>query len=554
MLSVLILTTSLIHPGVTEVPPVPKHLVARIEVSSGKDAWASPLGHPIRPLLEDSEDLEMLRLGLMAASGIDLDVIAETLLGGPLIFETYRTRPTNQRLRDIPTPWDTHFLIRTWNSDQRLVSDALEATLRILSSSGRHVERDSYRGTPYAIVDNEVLVAHVGNRLVAGTHEEIVAEAIDRLLDQVRQPPLTTGEAHSLSFDVDLHSLRGSGGGLSSLQRRSGPLIDLTFHALVPFLDGRMTGTITWADDTVSLNANVTADVGDIPQAYLPRKGEGEPFWVPRSPETLAVLYAPRDLADWWRNRETLLPEGQQGRLAKFDQTMTTMFSGQSVAEDVFSQMSYDLAVVIDRQTYDEQVHLPDVRLPGFCVVTKVNDARTFGPTLQIAFQTLLSFLNTERAKTGEAPFLVETVMQEGTQVRLASLVPEASATGMAEGSIDFNYTPAMAVRDGWLLLGTSAEQGRRLVTAINQGQGAPIKGHLSLDLDADRATQAFRDNRDALIAQSILEKGTDVQTATEEVDGFLSLLDMITKASVTLELEEDVMRLTTHLDVKRAP
>jgi hypothetical protein len=102
-----------------------------------------------------------------------------------------------------------------------------------------------------------------------------------------------------------------------------------------------------------------------------------------------------------------------------------------------------------------------------------------------------------------------------------------------------------VAVVDDWLFVGTSLEQVRRLVSALRAGTLRPVvSGAFSLQVDGARVLHLATDNRDVLVAQSILEDGLGALDAGRHVDNLLALLGEL------LALDLSVTRAAGGLDV----
>ena len=190
----------------------------------------------------------------------------------------------------------------------------------------------------------------------------------------------------------------------------------------------------------------------------------------------------------------------------------------------------------------------PSVRLPAFCLVARLSDAPDFPAALGVAFQSLVSFMNTDRAREGAASFLLDVVPHEGVAVRTARLVPRAGEPAEALGT-DGNWSPSMAVVDDWVLVGSATEQVQRLITALHAGAPPAVRtGTLGFDLDVPAALALARENRAALVANAILEEGKDPETAARDLDALLSVADLLLRAEAAVTRAEDALLLELRL------
>ncbi len=487
-------------------------------------------------------ELEAGRGALHLAVGTDPAEWLAFLLGGELQLGAYEGPPRP----DGEGAGRRQLLGAARTPDSEGCQRILDALLAVIESDeGNDVRRRRHRDVSCASVNRNLHVAHHESILLLSSEHDLLTAALDRLLDGARAAAPAPAADGLLAFELDPELLRprdvqpAAGAARRALGRRlTNPLGNLLFAGLL-LEEGRVSGSLHAAPDALELRVALPPAPGDAPAAFFPPGAEA--FEVPVDDETLAVLALRRDLGDWWRQRESLMSGDSQAQIAKADETLSLLFMGSSPAEDVFSALGTELALVLDRQTFDGMPE-PDVKLPGACLVARLREPAAFGPAVQVAFQTLVGFLNTERAQQREAPFLLDSVEHEGVTLRAARLLPgEDEAPGT-----DANASPAVAVVDDWLFVGTSLEQVLRLVSALRAGALRPVAaGALSLHVDVVRALQLARDNRDVLVANSILEDGLSALDASKQVDEILSLLGELRS------LDLSVLRAADRLDVR---
>lgn len=517
---------------------LPEGRLASLRVPSGRALFDSgPVQRGLARLREAGalDELEQGRAALRAATGSDPAEWLDTLLGGEIQAALYAGRPSRLAPEGAAGPRQALAAVRV--RDPQAGQRALDALLAVMDGDpANDVRRDSYRGVPWARVNRRLVVACRDDVLLLGNDDDLLAAALDRLLDGAAPAePAPQGDG-LLAFRFLPDVLRpgdwrpAAGEARRALGKRiANPLGNLLLGGLLAG-DGPVTGWLDGEADGLELHLSLPPAPADAPAAWFPA---GEPgFAVPVSTETLAVLAVRRDLADWWRRRESLMGEESQPQLAKADETLSLLFMGGSPAEDVFAALEEELAIVVDRQAFAD-VAAPDVRLPAACLVARLKDPAAFGPSVAVAFQTLMGFLNTERAQERRQPFLLDAIEHAGATVRAARLLP--GRDGQPPGT-DANASPAVAVRGDWLLVGTSLEQVLRLLDALERGALRPVAGaHLSLQVDGARTLQLARDNREVLLAKSILEDGLTALDAGRHVDNLLALLGELSSLDVAV-------------------
>jgi hypothetical protein len=535
------------------VPPQPADLaaafpegrLAALRVPSGQELFDSaPLQLALTRLREHGAlaELDAGRAALRLATGSDPADWLAFLLGGEVQLGIYAPLPS--KLADEGSG-ERRLLAVARTRDAEGCQRILDAVLGVIESDqGNVVRRSRYRDVACVRINHELVVARLAELLLVASDDDLLAAALDRLLDGA--PPVATVPAGGglLAFSLDPELLRPrdwkplAGEARRALGKRiANPLGNLLFGGLL-LGEGAIDGSLGADGSTLELRVALPPAPADAPAAWFPPGAAA--FAVPATPQTLGVLALRRDLSGWWRERESLMSEDSQPQLAKTDETLSLLFMGGSPAEDVFAALGPELAVVVDRQTFADAPE-PDVKLPGACLVAHMHDPQAFGPAVQVAFQTLVGFLNTDRAQKRQAPFLIDAFEHEGTVVRAARLLPREGE----EPGTDSNASPAVAVVDDWLLVGTSLEQVRGLVDALHAGALRKVGGGpFSLTVDGAGLLALARDDRDVLVAQHILEEGLSAEEAGRKVDNLLALLGDVRS------LDLSVTRAADGLDV----
>jgi hypothetical protein len=400
-----------------------------------------------------------------------------------------------------------------------------------------------------ARVGHDFSVARQGEVLFLATTTELLQSAIDRRLDNaaIELPMPEPDGLLAFRLEPALFQERDARPVVKPARevlgrRIANPLGNLLFGGLLT-AEGPISGALDADAASLSLRVALPPVPADAPAAWFP---PGEPgFGVPADEQTVAVLALRRDVADWWRHRETLLAEDGQAQLAKADETISVLFMGASPAEDIFAALKPELALVVDRQLFAGAA-APAVKLPAACLVARARDPATLGPQLQVAFQSFVTFLNTDRAKDHRAPFLIDAVEHEGVSIRTARLLP--GAHGEAPG-MEANASPAIALVDDWVLVGTALEQVQRLVTAVHSGALRAVSGGpFCAQLDVTRGLQIARDDRDALIAKSVVEGGLELGAASARLDAALAALGELGSVDLSVLPAADRLAVTLHV------
>ncbi|MGQ0554081.1 MAG: hypothetical protein ACT4PU_12785 [Planctomycetota bacterium] len=568
---------------------LPENALGTLRVPSGLRLWESELGETFRAVAEAGDGLAELRqlgglVGLI--TGGDSEQLLIEVLGGESVLAVYG--PANQPDEAQETAEDgadggqeskpaksakRRVLAVARAADAENLKRGFDALVALAASGPKSgVRRGSHAGVPTVRFKQGAAAACTGPWLLVASDQALLHEGLARAADLsdasanlssdfAAQSSATDVPSSTALFEFRLDTellespaLRLPLAPAKLLGKRLvNPLANLLLGGLT-LGAGEVRGTLTAESGALLLSAQFPAAPSDAPAAYFP-PASAQPAVVPVSSETLAVLFLRRDLSDWWRQRESLLSSESQARLAKADETLGLLFGGLSPAEDVFAQLGPDLALVLDRQLFADGQPVPALRLPGACLVATLGDPQGFLPSLQVAFQSLIAFLNTTRAREHQPPFLISTHEHEGVQVHTARLLSSTSATGEADAvTSDANASPALACVGTTLLVGTSGEQVERLISALHAGHTQPGLGSAQFSLDLVALTALARDNQTALQAQSMLEKGLSPAEAGRELDGLLALLERFHSAEALLQSGAESLELQVRLHSKDRP
>jgi hypothetical protein len=551
----ILIVTSLLSLVLAVEPPqadlaatFPEGRLAAVRVASGQALFDSaPVQLALTRLREHGAlvELDAGRAALQLAFGVDPAEWLAFVLGGEVQLGVYPPKPS--KLAEEGTGRRRVLAVARTRGDEGC-GVILQKVLAVVEQDrGNQVRRSRYRDVECARINGELVVARVAEVLVVASDDDLLAAALDRLLDGASPAQAAPAGSGLLAFALEPELLRPrdwkpiAGEARRALGRRiANPLGNLLFGGMLPD-EGTLSGTLGADGSTLELRVALPPPV-ETPAAWFPPGAPG--FAVPASAQTIAVLALRRDLADWWRARETLMSAESQQQLAETDETLSLLFMGGSPAEDVFAALGPELALVVDRLSFDGLPE-PDVKLPGACLVARLRDPAAFGPAVQVAFQTLVGFLNTDRAQKRQSPFLLDSSVHEGVTVRAAKLLPREDEAP----STDWNASPALAVVDDWLLVGTSVEQVERLVGSVRSGALRQMAGGpFSLQIDGATLLALARDDREVLVAQNIIEKGHSLEEAGREIDVLLAALAEVRSLDLSVTQAADGLQVLLRL------
>jgi hypothetical protein len=164
-----------------------------IVVPSGARIAAGPLGSAFERLVESQPDLVNLRQYIETVTGRDVNDVLKAALGGSIEFGVYSI-PTARSRDGAPPRARRHIVATAKGGDARSMAAALEDVLVVLEGLGLSVSKRGYRGLEIVVVDRQVSLCRLRDRLFLATKSELLSEALDRHLDGDRTRSRTPRE------------------------------------------------------------------------------------------------------------------------------------------------------------------------------------------------------------------------------------------------------------------------------------------------------------------------------------------------------------------------
>ncbi|RKY19141.1 MAG: hypothetical protein DRQ55_11400 [Planctomycetota bacterium] len=449
----------------------------------------------------------------------------QELLGGPSELAVYQTE--GQRLSG--SAGARQVLLATRPPDCQRARARIDELTAACARAGMPTHEGSYRGVTYRRLGRQLVLAWLGEQLVIASNDELLADAVDGSRDPTRarsasKPP----DSVELALALDaLH--RKDFKGLRMARRRpvgrdALPILQLLLGPLGEQLadSGWALGTLQHSAQALSLELNLPITDGGT-------RAAASAIDLPMSEFSLAAAVLRVDLGDVWRRREALASQQVQPRLAKLDRSISMLFAGRSLAEDVLSRLRPELALVLGSHAFERDDSIPSLRLPAACLVARLRSRDdSLASLLVVAFQSTLAGVNMQRAEEGHAPFLLSSLPHRGVILHSAQLLAgEGSGDGSptAPLSADFNLTPCLALVGDRLLLGSSTAQVRRLVDALLDEETRSVRGLAWLALDGASLADELEQARLPLAGRLVLLRGSSADDALSEVDRWVAEL-----------------------------
>ncbi len=302
------------------------------------------------------------------------------------------------------------------------------------------------------------------------------------------------------------------------------------------------------ATDRIAARLEVPFDAADSPAVREYLLGTGGRGRAPRAmhiPGLIAQVETYRDLGGWWSNKEALFPENVVAGLAQGDSQLSTVFGGVDFGNEVLGALQPGMRLLVKQQEFAKG-QSPDIQLPAFALVTRLQnpaDARRF----RISFQSLVGLLNLSDDGMERPQIEIITSREEGIELTAGEYWAENDTR---DGLFIYNFSPALAFQDDYMILSSSRDFAREIALATKTpgNESADSESNTHIHVEADTLRRAIEVNRQALVAQTMIDNGLSRENAESRVDMALEILKYTRDAMIDYRVEPQTMSLEFQL------
>ena len=579
---------------------LPPSVLFYAEVDKPAEVIRLVLDHPLRKRLEQSPDyrkafdtpqfkeFQAVVQAVENRSGVDWREALETTTGGGFAVAF-----------DAATQGVVVLARSTDPQKTQKVRDALFDLAREDAKNKGNpdpIETKEYRGlTAWKAGDS--VIANVGPWLVISNKGEAAKAVADALLDggktlagdddftaalKLEQTKATADRGTAWAF-LRLAPLRLFAAAHPVFDKNAksdNPVAELLLGGLAgaprnaPFI----TASLKLHEQGIKLSVTSPHDRSWVPQGrefFFAPKGEAGGADKPLRPKgTLLSITTYRDLAAWWEAGPDTYSEGVAAKMAQADSGLSTFLGGKSFGTDVLGSFAPQIQLVVAAQDYKAAgVPEPGIRLPAGAMVFRIRDKpkTDVRKHFRVGFQSIVALANLDGASKGrpllemktekrgdaeilyatyEAPSAEEPEKEKSAKPQAADSATKEEMKSAAEKDIYYNFSPALVLSKGYLMFCSTKQIADELVDQAAKGNGASaakIPQNTLVEVAPQPIAELLKANREQLIAQNMLEKGHSREQAEKEIDVFVTLVNAVRQArlsltptdkSVTLEIE----------------
>lgn len=279
---------------------------------------------------------------------------------------------------------------------------------------------------------------------------------------------------------------------------------------------------------------------------FLGAAGGGKAPPLPVVKDTLLAISAYRDISQMWLRAGDLFDEKTNDELDKADSNLSTLFGGKRFGEDILGSFRPAMQLIVSRQTYEDGQPSPAIKLPAFAFVFQLKDKEKMQPELRRIFQSLIGFLNIVGAMNGQPQLDLDIEKSDGRQLITGTYLPEEAEKKSRSAKINFNFSPSIAFVDERCVISSTRGLAREL--SSQQPAAAAVESNTRAASYGAAVRQILDDNREQIVAQTMLQEGKSKDEAEKQVEVLLRLVALVREAGLRLDNIDKSLRLQLEL------
>jgi len=307
-------------------------------------------------------------------------------------------------------------------------------------------------------------------------------------------------------------------------------------------------------DNTLVFRASVDSKTiaQTSPAAFALPKKQGEGVFPNLSvPRRIAALSLYRDLHQFYSAKDELFPERTSG-LIFFENMMGIFFSGRDLTNEVLAETKPEIRFVVAEQQYDSAIGTPQIQLPAFAIILRLQNPEQFNEIAEEAWQKALGLINFTRGQQAMQGLIIDRTVHEGTKFSMAYF----STSGLDDkNNLEqrFNIRPALAMPGEYLILSSTDSLARDLIDSLNretQNKVKPIaETHSLVEIDTAQLSSILKANRDTMVRNDMVKKGSAQEEAEAGIDLLITLVKLVERAKLSLGTYEGLTQ--ARLEIK---
>lgn len=489
--------------------------------------------------------------------GTDWKTAARTLLGGGVTLALYP---------------DKTVLLIVDSQDAALLEKLREFTTTVAKGEAAKkgnadsIRSGEYRGvTGWTFGDKEAH-AVVGSRLIVANKSDALKRVVDLREDggaalagqaEYKAAKAAAGPKADAFLMVNMGVLKQVPNVQKGLDNVGNPVGSLLLAGVADSL--RAANVLTLAldvdGDTISLAAASDGKVDATKSSVAFAQTDGGALPNLKVPGFLAGFSFCRDLHNFYAAKDDLFPE-RTGGLIFFENMMGIFFSGRDLTDEVLAETGPEIRVLAAQQRYDEKTGTPKTQIPAFAAVLRMKNPEKFSIVMEEAWQKAVGLVNFTRGQKAEPGLIIDRPTHGDMQFTVARFAAP-KVEERSDADTRFNFNPALAMPDGYLILSSTEGLARDLIDAVKKEASETLAGidevHSLAEVDGVSLASILRANREQLVRKNMIEEGNARDQAEMAIDSLLAIVSHLGRTKFELRNESGAAQARFVIELKLA-
>ena len=443
--------------------------------------------------------------------------------------------------------------------------------LRLANQNNKNtVQEGKYRDLKAYSIGKQVYLIPVEDRVFVSNKKPMVKQMVDYWLDKTdsnlsKSSSFAKAKSAAGNKTVwaygDLKAIRNAGLAKELFQEKTENIgAELIVGGVLEALRSSddLSASVSLENDRIEFSIQTSFDAASVPEQrtyFFGTQKERDAFERLKLDNTLGEIFAFRDVGKLWLSKEDLFDENHLSELSQADSTISTLFSGLDLGEEILGSAEPGFQLIARNQNYENlETPKPDIKVPEFALVFRLKKSDRIQRRFRVAYQSFVGFLNIQLAMQGNPQLELES--EKVGDARIVSATYLADEDKEYDGLINYNFSPTIAFAGKWFVISSTKQLAADLVDAgKNNRVTTSPSTNTSFRVFGKQARKILTQNAEQLIAQNMLEEGNDRDEAKAQIDLLLNLVGLVKETSLELKQGEKSLSLDFRigLDAKAA-
>jgi hypothetical protein len=303
-------------------------------------------------------------------------------------------------------------------------------------------------------------------------------------------------------------------------------------------LEATMDGKTSGADGPAAYAWSDKPDGGALPNISVPRQIAGMTFF--------------RDLHAFYAAKDELFPQRTAG-LVFFENMMGIFFTGRDLTDEVLVETEPEVRFVVAEQEYDPKSGVPQLQIPSFAAIFRLDNPAYFDEVMEEAWQKALGLINFTSGQQAQPGLILDRPTYKDVTFSV-SRYSTADMDENAKAHSRYNFKPSLAMFDDWVIISSTEALARDLIDALKDETAKQAKAladvHSMVEVNGRQLASILKANRENLVRQNMIQEGHTKEEAEAGIGILLTVADYFKGAKIELGRQDGRMRAKLEVEL----